>query len=421
MIKFLGIGWLVFLSTFVGFTQTDKAVNNSLKYAKLGAKNFDKGQFSKSVEFYTMAIESYPEHEFNYYYRGLSYKELHEYNLAFADFDRAILFNTQSKESYWERGLLNFQFGRYKNALADFERHANLNEKPYKVQLQITKTLMQLELYKEALGVLNALITEKPNAPQAYIYRAEVYLKTNAFDRSWNDLKKSIDLGDSTTDRFIVEGKYYLSATQDGKKALIPLEKAVQLDPNSPEIHHLLSNAHHLNNNDVKAIAEATKALTIKPEAEYYYDRGCYWIEEQNTKQAMDDFTQTIALDSTYTAAYNNRTFYGWFPQKKYDLAVKDLSTVIALDSANAYAYSNRSYAYYGLGQFERAFLDAFKSVELQPKNPYVYKNLALLYHAINEDEEAKNAAMGALNWGFPVDTDPEFKALLEILGPLSE
>lgn len=421
MIKFLGIGWFVFLSAFSGFTQTDKAIDNSLKYAKLGAKSFDKGQFDKSVDFYTIAIESYPQNEFNYYYRGLSYKKMHEYDRAFADFDRAILFNTQSKDSYWERGLLNFQFGRYQKALADFERHADLNDKPYNVQLQIAKTLIVLELYQEALDMLNALIIEKPTISRAYIYRAEVHLIMRAFDRSWNDIKKSIDLGDSTTERFMVEGKYYLTATQNGKKALIPLEKAVQLDSNSSEIHHLLSNAHHLNNNDVKAIAEATKALTIKPQAEYYYDRGCYWIEEQNTKQAMDDFTQAIALDSTYTPAYNNRTFYGWFPQKKYDLAVKDLSTVINMDSANAYAYSNRSYAYYGLGQFERAFLDAFKSVELEPKNPYVYKNLALLYHAISEDEEAKNAAMGALNWGFPVDTDPEFKALLELLGPLEE
>ena len=41
------------------------------------------------------------------------------------------------------------------------------------------------------------------------------------------------------------------------------------------------------------------------------------------------------------------------------------------------------------------------------------------MYHAIQEDEEAKEMASGALKLNYPVETDLEFKALLQKLGLL--
>ena len=83
----------------------------------------------------------------------------------------------------------------------------------------------------------------------------------------------------------------------------------------------------------------------------------------------------------------------------------------------NAYAYNNRAYAYRGLNQYERAFLDAFHSMELVPRNPYVYKNIALFYDDFDDKEGAKENILKALQLNFPVETDPEFEALLKSYG----
>lgn len=413
----------IFLALFfvvgVGHAQVDIHIKRSLKFAKKAGKKYDKGKYKRSIALYARAIEQYPEHEFNYYHRGMAYKALGEYELAYKDFDRAILFNTESLNSYFERGLINLKRGKYGSAVKDFENHISINGESGLSLLYLTEAYIGLEEYVDGMITINKAILMEPNESDYYLKRAFCLIHQNDMKSAKKDITTAQKLGNASREFNFVQGTYYLTGGQAGK-AVVFLEKAVDSTSQSIEngrYYHALSNACHASKNYEAAISAADKAIAIQPTAKYYYDRGCYLADMGNLDDALIDFSAAIEQDSTFTGAYNNRAFYIWFPRKEFQNAVEDFSKIIAIDSTNAYAYSNRSYAYFSLGNIERAFLDAFQAIDLESRNPYAYKNLALLYRAIGERDDAENAANGAVSLGFPVETDPEFKALLQEYG----
>lgn len=401
------------LTSLFGFSQTEGNINKAMKYVAKGDKQYAKGKYKKSVALYTNAIELYPNHEFIYYDRGMAYKAMGELTLAFADFDRGILFNTSSRTCYLERGLIYLQQQNYEDAIYDFNKHIEINGEDDATLEHKILALLAIEDYAKALPILDQLLTRSPENVTYLTQRATCNLVLGQLKKAYIDLKKLNALGDVSYEHLKIETLLFLQI-RDFQNAIMNAKRNVQFSGSNPDSYHLLSTVYFENQQFDSAIIAINNAIAIIPKVAYFYDRACYFAENNQLDSALADFNETIRLDAQHIGAYNNRTFYIWFPQKKFENAVEDLTKIIDIDTMNAFAYSNRSYAYYSLNQIERGFLDAFKSFDLEPRNPYLYKNFALLYSSIGEDTEAISMIQNALDWGFPAQSDPEFLALLE-------
>lgn len=411
---------ILFLSIPLVNAQDKKAVKRAEKYAKKGAKSIEKKDFEASLEWYTFAINEDPSIDAYYNRKGWVNTMLKNDSAAIADYSAGIKRNPSTTQCHLYRGLVFKNVGLFQAAYDDFSKHANIHGETRQTLECKVNALLFLKAYDEAIPYLDQLITTVPKIEYKYIQRALCLIETNQLEAAKLDLNTVTDkFNQLFTPYYYVEGLWYLRK-KDFKNSINAFNKLMSNAGGGaygPDNYWYLSNAFHGNGQLDSAIIQINKAIALQEKPEYFLDRGNYYAELGDLDKALIDYSKTIELDSTITGAYNNRTFYIWFTQKEYQNAVQDLTQVINLDPDNAFAYSNRSYAYYGLKDFEHAFIDAFKSVELEHRNPYVYKNLALMYFAIGEEGEAKNAVEGALNWGFPVDTDPEFQDLLIKLG----
>ncbi len=409
------VGLLV--SSFSLVAQGEGDIERAQKAAKKADKAFSKGAYQKSIDFYTKAISYVPNLEFNYYERGLVFKKMGKFDEALADFDKAIIINANSPHAYYERGLIYFETKNYLKAIQDFDKQVQLNSDHLDCLRKKAAALVKLNRFEEAMAVLDPLIFKYKNNSNDYVLRSLCYLNMGVLKESYGDMQAAIRLGDTTDERFRVEAMLNMRLNKP-KEAIPLLLKIVETTPSSEHAHdqYLLSMAYMMAGNYTDAMARMNIAISMNPLASYFYDKGCFAAENNDLDLALECYTKTIELDPTYSAAYNNRTFYIWLPRKEFEKAIEDLSVVIQLDSLDAYAYSNRSVAYFGLNQVEKGFLDAFKSIDLEPRNPYPYKTLAFAYYDMKDEALAIEMAREALSWSYPHKTDPEFVKLCELL-----
>lgn len=88
-------------------------------------------EYENAIKYYTMAIDTYPEHAESYYDRGIIYLDiLHEYSFAAADFDKAIEYSDEESYFYYHncgyayvhKGEIDEYNGNYELALQDFDK-----------------------------------------------------------------------------------------------------------------------------------------------------------------------------------------------------------------------------------------------------------------------------------------------------------
>jgi tetratricopeptide (TPR) repeat protein len=120
-----------------------------------------------------------------------------------------------------------------------------------------------------------------------------------------------------------------------------------------------------------KALAAYDEALSNPEIADFvkasiYSDRGVAKWRLKQTKEAVDDFNQSIQISPESATVYNNRG-NALMDLGHPDEAVKDFDRAIALSPNYGAAYNNRGNAHAALAQYEPAFQDYRKAVELMP------------------------------------------------------
>lgn len=410
---------LIFSSGLDLSAQEDRNTRRALHHAKRAERAFVAGKFENSILHYTEALSYAPDIGYLYHDRGMAYRASNQPYMAIKDFTKVIQRVPNDDQSRWERGLTYLDINEYARALKDFEYYAISHDHQPEIYLYIAKAHAGMRQYQEALAAADRVLKLKHDFTDAHLLKTQIFLDQRQLEAA----KKSFSMVSNQTDKGVyfqlIKGYLQLQKSETDK-AIETLKTALGAETTAEEAgfsHYLLANAYQKKQDSLAIIEAFNRAIQFDQEARYYFGRGSYYAEIQDTAAALVDFNRALQIDPTYTGVYNNRTFYIWFPQKKFQHAVNDLSKVIEMDSTNAFAYNNRAYAYRGLNQYERAYLDAFKSMELMPRNPYVYKNLALFYDDFEDREAAKENILKALELKFPTGTDPEFQSLLQAYG----
>ncbi|CAO0821747.1 Tetratricopeptide repeat protein [Desulfarculales bacterium] len=125
--------------------------------------------------------------------------------------------------------------------------------------------------------------------------------------------------------------------------------------------------------------------LSVENRAVALNNRGNAQDDQGNPEAALEDYTQAMRLQPSFTEAYFNRSFV-LYKLGRYDDARHDLDRVIALAPELAPAYFNRSFVMLQKGLVARAIADVDKAVQLEPSNRKYRQHLEKLQAA-----EAKN------------------------------
>lgn len=159
---------------------------NGLSYLK-------NGQFDNAIPELDQAIESDPQFALAYNDRGYAYLHRQGYDLAIADFSKALKLK-KHPHAYHNRGIAYRHKGQYDDAISDQSKALELN--PMKAEPYYERGVAYLQNRKndKAIDDFEQAITLKPGYAQAFIYRGIAYQRKRQYDFAISDFSKAIKI-----------------------------------------------------------------------------------------------------------------------------------------------------------------------------------------------------------------------------------
>lgn len=383
--------------------------------------------------------------------RSNVYLALEDTVSAMADLDRAIKLTPKQSALYEKRANIYYVQRLYDLSDADYQLMISLDASNYMSYMGLGRNRNAQGLWKEAIEQFNHVVKLYPDYSSAYSFRAESYLGLKDWDKATQDIVSALAIdhdrrafllmsGIASEGFRLMEAKlkiqqakspneamwpYYLGIMQENakhyKKAIEYYKKSMDLDANSvfaertaicyselgamksaleyvniaqeldPEDYDLVSEKADYLYYDGQvdaAIAELTRYVNHYPD--YYggyYRRGFYEDNTRKVDAAIEDYTLSIALESTYAYSYLGRGDMYMLKGEK-ELAMADYRKVVELDTVPGTS-SCAPYAFLALGEKEKALAFGEKCRSLFSDYADVFYDAACLAGRMGEKEKA--------------------------------
>ena len=230
------------------------------RYERLSAADWmDKANKAKSskeaIEFYTQAIQLYPEFAQAFYNRALAWEGIAK--------PRSDALNSTDKNSK-ETNSIGYEQA-IKKALEDYQKGLEILPQDVDAQLNIGTIYFEEKNYSLALAAFNKALKINPRDPGAYTRRAEVYLELKQVDKAFADYNY-----------------------------------AIKLDPEDPYLFYDRGNGFVTLGKHKEGINNFTKAIELLPEEDLFYQqRGEAYEKVGAFGKAIQDFETADNLTST--------------------------------------------------------------------------------------------------------------------------
>ena len=268
-----------------------------------------------------------------FYYRGIAYMDLAQYETALPDFSLTIEEHTLLAESYLNRGYCYLQLGQYQKASLDLhmaERYyprmpelldllsfayQQLNE-PLKVERYLTRLLEleglneeqymglawakeRLQKWPEALHAYDWAMKANPDNPLSLNNRGFLYSRLKRYEESLQDFDKAIELLPDQPYLFANRSYVRLQVNQL-EAAYADIQSCLQLSPQDPYALRNRALYHLLNGESEKGLPDLEKARQMMPELDLlHYVRGRILYDLGMLEQAYSAFQQSADLGET--------------------------------------------------------------------------------------------------------------------------
>lgn len=425
---------------------------------------------------------------FAYIVRAEVYIGLNEKEKALADFAAAIKETPDDADVYEKRANLYYYLDKYDLADKDYRKIISIDPGSVMGYMGIGRNANAEKRYDDAIEQFNYVTRLASDYSSGYSFRAESYAGLKQYDKAIDDIIKALDIdGDNKafhlmqqvadsamvplvaklkvqsvknpnneywlyclgvvherTDAYKKAIEYYTSCyNKDASDvvayrisqchsemgnfslALDHIDNAIALD--STDFDYVMEKADLLyeSGNTKDAIVESGKYINHYPD--YfggYYRRGWFKDNSNDTDGAIEDYTMAIVLQPDYAYAYLGRgDMYILKGDKKS--AEADYRKVIELDTIPSNS-SCAQYAYWGLGQKEKAIEFMDKVIANDSDNAGNYYDAACLHSRMGELEKAIEFMRTALEKGYrrfahlemdddlnPIRELPEFKEMI--------
>ncbi|BAY37673.1 tetratricopeptide repeat protein [Nostoc sp. NIES-2111] len=240
--------------------------------------------------------------------------------------------------------------------------------------------LWRLRRYSEAITAFDEAIQMKPSFAYLAYYGKGLAL---GGDKKYQEAQAALESATKLKGDFVAAWQQlsviYRTLNQP-QRALEAIEKAIQSQPNNPNLY----NEKSVVLNDLKGYTQAeaaiNKAIDLSPRAAFFLNRGYFYYEQKKWDLALADYTQALKINPQLALAYNNRGLLYKEP-KKWDLALADYNQALKINPQYAEAYYNRGLVYYEQKKWELALADFTQALKINPQFAQAYYNRGVLYY----------------------------------------
>jgi tetratricopeptide (TPR) repeat protein len=328
------------------FTVITQLIIGQSKYVDFdqGYQFYLEGSYPQALTAFDKSISTYPEHSDSHYFKALIQARMGDYNNALIGFNKAIELSPKDGAYYGDRGVLYAMQSKMDLAIEDFKYAAKYDSLNPARHFNLAIYYFENNDCEEAILHFNNCLLVDSNHLKARFQKAICNIRLQNFEGAIEDLS------------------YLINNFEDQSTVLNPFD-----------YNNLLSVA--------------------------YSFRGGIYGEQKEYEKSVSDYKHALKYDKNNSEIYNNLGYYILFTDEK-SKSIEYLDKSIELDK-NIKNLNSRSFAYYKLGNYEKAEIDAKSAIAIDDKYYESFYNLALIYNALKEIKKACDMKNKAIEFGF--------------------
>ena len=326
---------------------------------------------------------------------GLSHMRKGNYDLAEANFNKALKFTPKYHTLHTNLGILNSAKGKINKAEENFKNAISYGSVYYTSFYFYADFLTKQNRHTEAIENLNKSHEIAPTHIPTLNLLMQNYLELNDWDNLKSITKKAKKLEPNNPELI----KYEVAAIKKINKLTIE-EQLLEKSPNEKALL-ALCNKYYSKNNYTKAIDVANKVIAINPNSAAAYNNICSINNTIGNFEIAEKACQkAINIDPSFTLAKNNlQSVIG----RKKDLESHFSDLKKNPSEAN---YIKITLALYNYKKTEKAVTYAQEGLTKHPKSLVLYNNITASYNGLQKWEKAIEYAEKGL------EIDPNFQLL---------
>ncbi|MEX2308735.1 MAG: tetratricopeptide repeat protein [Pirellulales bacterium] len=382
-------------------------------------------EFSAAEEDFARVLTDQPNFLPALIARGQMYLEMNAPDQALTDFEAAVKLQRSNLEAQFGLGKSQILLGNYPAGIGPLTRVIEADPKNAEAYRLRGSGQAGVFKFNDAINDLQLAINVNPQDYEAYFTLGIVYLRTEDYERSVEELGKAIENYKPKSGQedqpflqgYLTRSTVYVElgkASKDEAARKAAYQGAVdeaerllkQLDEKNP--YTAAARAAGLHARGVgermlgqigKAIQTFSEAIQLNSElAETYYRRGICFHRIGEDKMAISDFVESANINFEDPRA-NLWEGYTYAKLGDYHEAIRAYGNAIAVSDRYTPAYMNRALAYMALGEYQKAIDDFDDAIRLEPATADYYFKRGVAYERLGDNEKASASFASAIEF----------------------
>lgn len=243
--------------------------------------------------------------------------------------------------------------------------------------LRVGVSFFNQEKYEDAVNVFRSGCQNYPDNSDLLGWFARALDSVDKPDEARDIAERAIALDPKCVNAYRALGNILRESNQK-EKAILTYEKALQIEPNNPDLYFLKASTYQDISDFPTRSSCLLKAIEVAPDT---WERlsDCYW-ELAWTLSALKKYPEALSnVNLAISKNKNEAKLYKFRAEiltniNSYAEAEKDDSLAITLDPQFADAYYHRAWLYiYQLDKVDQALSDINQAIVLEPQNSYYH------------------------------------------------
>ncbi len=186
------------------------------------------------------------------------------------------------------------------------------------------------------------------------------------YDSALKHAEKAVELQPDDYSSLVLLASILSGRFNDATQALIHLDHAAEVAPYRASTYVIRARIHQSNQEYVRALADADKAIQLDPASQSYVQRARAHSALKHWDAALADYKLAEEANREDSYVYDERSDI-YSAQERYEEALVDLNKSLQIAPLKDWVYKRRGLVHFRLSQFDKALADFTRALELNP------------------------------------------------------
>jgi len=202
------------------------------------ADSYEKiGKLDEAMKEYKLIIERInPNYMRAYYGMGNVYKEMGKPKEAIEQYRKALRLNPKFAHAQNNLAMAYEEIGMREEAIEAYKKALKINPNFTKAYNNLAIAYAEKGMVEEALATISNALSKDPGYAIGYVNLGQIYLGTGDYDRAEQALQQAVKINSHFGHAYGLLGSLYLNHLNDHERALSYFRKALDVDPDMPQV-----------------------------------------------------------------------------------------------------------------------------------------------------------------------------------------